>query len=188
MLGGVSFACCFALLVWIWYEHNSFFRRFGLQDGATTFLNAVLLFVVLLYVYPLKFMFDSLFDRFMPVRNPPAPMLLWQLANASAVYAAGFVLMMLMFVALYARAYMKRRELELDALEVFDLKALAGHHAVSAGVGAVAFAIAMWAPLAMAPFSPVSLSLMGPGHFLWGIVHGRRRKALEGRLGVPALS
>ena len=25
MLGGVSFACCFALLVWIWYEHNGFF-------------------------------------------------------------------------------------------------------------------------------------------------------------------
>ena len=51
----------FALLVWIWSEHNTFFRRFGMQDAYTVALNAALLFVVLLYVYPLKFMFDRLF-------------------------------------------------------------------------------------------------------------------------------
>ena len=33
MRGFPSFACCFALLVWIWHEHNMFFRRYGLQDG-----------------------------------------------------------------------------------------------------------------------------------------------------------
>jgi uncharacterized membrane protein len=33
MAGGVSFACCFALPVWIWYEHNALFRRYGLHDG-----------------------------------------------------------------------------------------------------------------------------------------------------------
>jgi uncharacterized membrane protein len=61
MKGFFSFACCFALLVWIWHEHNMFFRRYGLQDPLTVFLNGVLLFVVLFYVYPLKFMFDSMF-------------------------------------------------------------------------------------------------------------------------------
>ena len=35
MRGFPSFACCFALLVWIWHEHNMFFRRYGLQDGWT---------------------------------------------------------------------------------------------------------------------------------------------------------
>jgi uncharacterized membrane protein len=191
LMGGfLSFACCFALLVWIWHEHNTFFRRYGLQDGLTVLLNAMLLFVVMFYVYPLKFMFDALFDRFMPMRNAPAPMLLWQLANASAVYAAGFVIMMLMFVALYARAYAKRQELQLDPLEVFDLKALAGHHAVSASVGCISLAIALWAPLRWAPFAPVSLGLMGPGHTAWAIYHNRRRKALEAPAadaGSPAL-
>jgi hypothetical protein len=55
MRGFPSFACCFALLVWIWYEHNMFFRRYGLQDGWTVFMNGILLFVTLFYVYPLKF-------------------------------------------------------------------------------------------------------------------------------------
>ena len=44
MMGFPAFACCFALLIWIWWEHNTFFRRFGLQDGYTVTLNAALLF------------------------------------------------------------------------------------------------------------------------------------------------
>ena len=46
MAGFVPFACSFALLTWLWYEHNVFFRRYGLQDPYTVTLNAVLLFVV----------------------------------------------------------------------------------------------------------------------------------------------
>src|SRR5262245_60868230 len=64
MNGFPAFACCFALLVWIWHEHNLFFRRYGLQDGYTLVVNSLLLFVVLFYVYPLKFMFDSFMDMF----------------------------------------------------------------------------------------------------------------------------
>jgi len=192
LMGGfLSFACCFTLLLWIWHEHNTFFRRYGLQDGPTVVINGALLFTVLFYVYPLKFMFDSMFARFMPTRHPPVPMVLYQLANASAIYAAGFVVMMLMFVLMYSRAHARRRELGLTELEVFDLKALRGHHIVSVSVGCVALAVAMWAPLAFAPLSPVSLGLMGPGHALWAVRHTRMRKALEERRAdapAPALS
>jgi hypothetical protein len=48
------------MLVWLWYEHVRFFRRYGLQDGFTIVINAVLLFVILFYVYPLKFLFSLL--------------------------------------------------------------------------------------------------------------------------------
>jgi len=187
LMGGfLSFACCFAFLLWLWWEHNTFFRRYGLQDGVTILLNGGLLFMVLLYVYPLKFMFDSLFARFIETRNPPAPMLLYQLANASAVYAAGFIVMMLMFVLLYTRAYAKRRDLGLSELDIFDLKALRGHHMVSVGVGFVSMAVAMWAPLTFAPFSPACLGLLGPGHALWAVRHNKMRKALEQQLaGAP---
>ena len=43
-------------LVLIWSVHNAFFRRYGLDDGLTVVLNTAQLFVVLFYVYPLKFM------------------------------------------------------------------------------------------------------------------------------------
>lgn len=179
MGGFLSFACCFALLLWIWWEHNAFFRRYGLQDGVTTVLNGGLLFVVLFYVYPLKFMFDSMFARVVPSRHPPEPMALYQLANASAVYALGFVIIFIMFALLYARAYAQRDALRLNDLDVFDLKSLLGHHLVSATVGAISLSIAMFAPLAYAPLSPTSLILMGPGHFTWGMVRGRQRAAVS---------
>ena len=179
MGGFLSFACCFALLLWIWWEHNAFFRRYGLQDGVTAVLNGGLLFVVLFYVYPLKFMFDSMFARFVPSRHPPEPMALYQLANASSVYALGFVVMFIMFALLYSRAYVKRDALGLSELEVFDLKSLLGHQLVSASVGAISLGIAMLAPLAYAPLSPTSLVLMGPGHITRGALRGRQRAAVS---------
>lgn len=57
MKGFPAFAICFAMLSQVWYQHAKFFRRFGLQDAYISFLNCVLLFVVLFYVYPLKFLF-----------------------------------------------------------------------------------------------------------------------------------
>jgi uncharacterized membrane protein len=182
MRGFLSFACCFALLFWIWHEHNTFFRRYGLQDGITTLINGCLLFTVLFYVYPLKFMFDSLFARWMPTRHDPVRMELFELANASAIYAAGFVVMMLMFVLLYSRAYAKRQELGLNELERFELKALRGHHMVSVAAGSISLAIALWAPLSWSPLSPSALALMGPGHGLWAARHGKARRVLVERL------
>ena len=185
MGGFLSFACCFALLLWIWHEHNVFSRRYGLQDGVTVVLNGALLSVVLFYVYPLKFMFDSMFARFVPeVKTRRCRWRCTNLANASAVYALGFIIMFVMFMLLYARAYGKRHELGLTEPEIFDLTSLAGHHMVSTVVGTVALIIAVAAPLPLAFWSPTSLSLMGPGHFAWGMVRARRRKALEADLAV----
>src|SRR5476651_972449 len=54
--GTLSFAVCFAALFQIWNSQNVFFRRYGLNDGLTVVLNGMLLFVVLVYVYPMKFL------------------------------------------------------------------------------------------------------------------------------------
>jgi uncharacterized membrane protein len=182
MLGGMSFACSFSLLAWIWYEHNSFFRRFGLQDGYTILVNSVLLFVVLLYVYPLKFMFDSLFARFVPRLKPPKPMELWELANTASVYSVGFIAIFVLFALLYRHALSRREELALTALEVFDARTNVGHHLISASVGVISLVIASLAPLGFAPVAPMAFCLMGPAHFVYGGRSGRNRRALEEQL------
>lgn len=41
----------------IWLKHYRFFRRFGLYNTTTIWINAALLFVILFYVYPLKFLY-----------------------------------------------------------------------------------------------------------------------------------
>jgi uncharacterized membrane protein len=185
MRGFPSFACCFALLVWIWYEHNLFFRRYGLQDAMTVFLNSVLLFVALFYVYPLKFMFDSMFAQ---LSHDPTlkQMTLRQLANASAIYGLGFLVLLLMFALLYGHAYRKRHELGLTPLELFDVKAYAAHHLVSASAGLLVLLVAVAAPVRFAPLSPMCFGLMGPGHWWFGAMMQKRRQALARRLTSPA--
>ena len=125
MRGFFAFAVCFALLFSVWYDHYKFFRRYGLQDAFTVFLNAALLFLVLFYVYPLKFLFTMLVDQLLgfgdKVRLPsgfvteaiePAQ---WPLLMV--IYGAGFVAVQLVFVLLYLRAYSLRDALGLDAHE-----------------------------------------------------------------------
>ena len=87
-----------------------------------------------------------------------------------------------MFALLYGHAYRKRREIGLTPLDIFDVKALAGHHLLSVGVGLIAVLVATTAPLAFAPLSPMSFGLMGPAH--WGFANQalKRRNALEKQL------
>jgi uncharacterized membrane protein len=179
MRGLPSFACCFALLVWIWYEHNLFFRRYGLQDALTVLLNSTLMFVVLFYVYPLKFMFDSMFEQFMP-GSSVVRMTLPELANASMIYGTGFVVMFTLFALMYQRAYAARARLQLSPVEAFDARVFMVHHLVSVAVGVVAVLVATAAPLRYAPLSPMCFALMGPGHMVTGMVAERRRRALFG--------
>ena len=58
-----AFAVTFFLVATIWYSQYTFFRRYGLGDLTTVILNLALLFVVLFYVYPLKFLFGLVFSR-----------------------------------------------------------------------------------------------------------------------------
>jgi uncharacterized membrane protein len=174
MWGLPSFACCFALLVWIWSEHNAFFRRYGLEDGWTIVLNSMLLFVTLFYVYPLKFMFDSMFGQFFAVPGL-VRMDLPQLAHASSIYALGFIALFVIFTLLYLHAYRRRAGLGLTPIEELNIKIFAGHHLISVGVGVVALAIASLGPPALAPISPTAFGLMGPAHWIFGVASDKWR-------------
>jgi uncharacterized membrane protein len=54
--GFVAFGLAFATLIHIWSAHHKLFRRFPLDDAWSVLLNSCLLFVVLFFVYPLKFL------------------------------------------------------------------------------------------------------------------------------------
>jgi len=52
----LPFALCMGLITYIWYEHFLFFIRFGFRNRRIVLLNAILLFLILFFVYPLKFL------------------------------------------------------------------------------------------------------------------------------------
>ena len=86
------FALCFLLLVLIWNAHYKFCRRYGLDDGMTRFLTCLLLFLVLFYVYPLKFLFSLSVNEIVFGFGPAADRDLTaaQLSNLLIIYGLGF--------------------------------------------------------------------------------------------------
>src|SRR5881628_3867201 len=60
MRGFGAFVVTFVMLAGIWYAQHTFFRRYGLEDKVTVFLNLTLLFTVLFFVYPMKFLFGEI--------------------------------------------------------------------------------------------------------------------------------
>jgi len=56
-----AFAASFAVIGSFWYQHNIWSRRFGLDDARSIVLSLVLVFLVLVYVYPLRLLFAGFF-------------------------------------------------------------------------------------------------------------------------------
>ena len=57
-----TFAASFLLIVLFWSGHDTWTRRYGLDDGRARGLGLLLIFLVLVYVYPLKMLFGSFFS------------------------------------------------------------------------------------------------------------------------------
>jgi hypothetical protein len=66
-LAGIpAFAVSFGLLAYIWYAQYAYFRRYDFEDALVVVLNLALLFVVLVYVYPLKFLYATVSTPALP--------------------------------------------------------------------------------------------------------------------------
>jgi uncharacterized membrane protein len=113
LLGFIPFAICFGLFIFIWLAHFNFFRRYGLHDTATIWINFALLFTVLLYIYPLKFLFSFAAGHTAPGVFSD----LYQERDLVIIYGAGFAAVQLLFAALYGNAWRKRQPLRLSPLE-----------------------------------------------------------------------
>ena len=59
--GVPAFAASFAQIMMFWAAHATWSRRFGLDDSRSHRLSLMLVFLVLVYVYPLKILFGSFF-------------------------------------------------------------------------------------------------------------------------------
>jgi uncharacterized membrane protein len=152
MRGFFAFAICFYMLFLVWNEHYKFFRRYGLNDNVTMYLSAALLYVVLFYVYPLKFLFTAVMDQLLlgsstqvgsssgdvveTIEQGQWPLLM-------VIFGVGFVVVQLIFVLLYWRAYALRDLLKLNAYEASITRQEIQVALILAAVGLASIAIAL---------------------------------------------
>ncbi len=176
LFGFIAFAFSFTMLILIWQAHYHLFRRFDLRDGTTITLNSILLFVVLFYVYPLKFLstlFAAYIFRVVPVNAESMGLSGFdQLAQLFALYSAGFVLVFLCIALLYRHAARSKQQLELSPEEVFDAYTWCRHYWIYVLLGVVSIVLAL-AHVGIHFGLPGWLySLLGPITY-W---HGKRRE------------
>jgi hypothetical protein len=189
MRGFGSFAASFALLFLVWWNQYRFFRRYGLNDGVTTVLNAVLLFVIVLFVYPLKFVFGIVIGMFTgaaPWREVSAgdvPVLtVDQWPMLMVVFSAGYVAVFLIFALLHLHAYRMRDVLELNALEQFDTVTTARESLLNVGIGVLSILLAVFGG-GIGPFlGGIVYWMVGPAMWANGHMSGRARRRLQASL------
>jgi uncharacterized membrane protein len=185
MRGFVPFAVCFALLAQVWWLHHNFFRRYGLDDATTVTLNFVLLFVILFYTYPLKFVFVGLFNQLTghePL-DAAGKVIAWiepkQAPTLMIIYGLGYAAVFLIFLLLYRNALGQKDKLELTPLELFDTRTSMLESAFQFGVGILCAVVAAILPARIGGLSGFLFFLLPVGMWLIGSRRGTLRRKLE---------
>ncbi|MEO8612633.1 MAG: TMEM175 family protein [Chloroflexota bacterium] len=176
MGGYAAFGICFAFLISIWFNHYTFFRRYGLQDNITLALNAALLFVILLFVYPLKFLFNNLV--FTSSASGEVPIRPEQIPQLFVIYGLGYAAVYIILTLLYTHAYRQRAELELSPLESFDTVNSILGNLISMTVPLLSVVLAMTLPLGSIAIAGWIYFLLAIFKTAQGAIMGRRRRKL----------
>lgn len=161
--GFFAFGVSFVLLMIIWYEQNIFFRRYGLDDIKTIVLNCILIFLVLFYVYPLKFLFTLVFNnQIYGAAGSPFMIRLEDLPKLMIVYGIGYLLIYLLFSFMYLHALKKSAELELTPGEIFETKTKLYKSFILILIGIASITVATIVPAENAGLSGLIYIFIGP--------------------------
>jgi len=150
MTGFLPFALCFLLVFYVWRVQYIFFRRYGLHDAYTISINGILIFMVLFFVYPLKFLSTFLTQSWMiglfhadanqlhalTINERQEPMLMF-------IYSGGYLGIFILFTLMYYHAWKKRSELNLTRSEVFETRTDLYSHLIMAGFGLTSIILAL---------------------------------------------
>lgn len=132
LAGLPGYAASFALLCLFWYAHYAWYRRYGIEDGRSTVLSLLLVFLVLIYVYPLHMMFEAaitLGGGSTPLRSVHD----WQ--RMYEIFGIAYASMSIVILLFYLHALQLRDELALDAVELAVTRSAAWRWGIQAAIG-----------------------------------------------------
>lgn len=179
-----AFIAAAAWLVWIWWNHNLWSRRFGLEDAWTAVLSTALLVVVMVYVYPLRVLAEGAFAWMTNQWLPNSfELQSWDELRGMFVFLGiAFALLCAVFFAFYALARKKAHVLRLDEQELYRVSTTQMLWASSAFTGLLSATLAETLPDGAVPFSGFAYLLLGVfPPLIEGIRHrGRPRRQSAG--------
>lgn len=172
-----AFIMAVVQLIWIWYSHNKWSRRYGLETAWAVTLSSALLIVVLIYIYPMRIMAQGFFawissDYFHISFDLNS---LEELAHMFIFLGIGFIALCLVFVLMYRYAGSLKEALILSEFERHESKTLEYMWMGAAGIGAICILLAVSLPRQLIPYSGFAFALLG----IWfPFVRSRRRRTV----------
>lgn len=170
--GFPPFFVTFLMLMLIWRAHYKFFRRYGLHDNGTIWLNSAVLFCVLFYVYPLKFMFAAALGTGITIDTAQ------QVRELTLLYCAGFSSIYFLFAGMYANAWRQRQRLALTDLERRLTTIYFYEECGTALVGVIVAIIAMLLPPAESAFAAIAFMLIAVHQTAFGKLRDKLSRTL----------
>jgi uncharacterized membrane protein len=146
-----AFAVSFAMLFQVWWRQYRFFRTYDLEDSFVIVITGILLFVVLFYVYPLKFVWSLSFAGFEGRRVTEDVINLRQVPLLFVIYGTGVVAVFSLLALLYRHAYRLRQSLALSPLDALSARVEMYRNLGIAGWGVLSVALAVLLPITQAP-------------------------------------
>jgi hypothetical protein len=150
-----AFGLSFALLAWYWSYHRKWSRQFGLEDGISSILTLLMVFIILVYVYPLKLMFSS-FCHFISAGWLPSEYKVdnaEQIADLFIIYGVGSAALSGVISALYWHAKRRTSELSLNHLELALTSRNCSVWLTHSVFGAISAAFAACLPISIAVYA-----------------------------------
>jgi uncharacterized membrane protein len=172
-----AFVASVAVLGIFWRGHWKWSRRYGLEDGVSIVVSWALLVTVLIYIYPLKALFGSMFSLVSHGQLGQALGLRTETQARSlfAIYALGFTAIATEIFLLHLRAWHLREPLRLNEREKILTRAELSGWTIPMSVGLVALIFALTLPFRRVDWSGwiyFSMAILVPLH-RW-IVRRRR--------------
>ena len=132
-----GFAASFAILMMFWLQHRQWSRRYGLENPGTILLSLTLIFVMLVYVYPLRMLFEGMFSNLTGGYLSTSYQIetYYDLRLIFIFYSVGFLAMSLLVSYLYRLAISSSTLLALNSIEKRKTRVAMQVWALAAGFG-----------------------------------------------------
>jgi hypothetical protein len=175
-----TFICSIAVLGILWRGHWLWSRRYGLEDGTSILISWALIVTILIFIYPLKAIFGSMWYLLSNGRAGQ-PFSLHttegQARTIFAIYALGLIAISAEILLLYVRAWHLREPLRLNARERLMTRGELTGWSIPVSVGIVSLMFSFTLPIdkiAWCGWIYFLMAIMLRAHNFW---HNRRLKA-----------
>ena len=179
-----AFGLSCMLLFLFWHGHWGWSRRYGLEDFPSMILSFFLVFVMLCYVYPLKFVTTTFVEWVTGRRIDADPNVesiasINELFDIFTIYSFGFVALCLSILLLYWRAWQRRDDLHLNAMERFVTRSEMGSWSILVSVGTIAVLMGLFAPQSLLTVPGWAYMLLPVLMPLYAFPRGRQLRRLQ---------